>query len=745
MGLASVSLIGLTACSTPSSITPSKQHFLRPTDPPPGAMMTPLPDDARDVVADTGQQSMADGDVISITVTDMPVRDLLLALARDTKKNLDIHPGIKGAVTISAIDQTLPQILDRIAKQVDLRYEIDNSTILVSPDIPYLKVYQVDYVNMERTTETRNKVSTQVDTKQKDDPTGPGDSLPNQSDITLKTTGTNAFWASLESNLRALLKVTPQTAAAQPITDGVVGAPPLPGAAPMPAAAPSLGGSDEKGKRILAINRESGLITVFAPSVDHARVSEFLHSLMENAHRQVLIESTVVEVELNDDFQQGVDWQSLSNSAARTVNLNAPFMGNSLTNLANLPIFSLPTTVHSGDLGSITATIRALSQFGNTKVLSSPKIMAMNNQTSVLKVVENKVFFTVEASQTSNSDNAEKLINTHLQTVPVGLVMSVTPQISSDNVVTLNVRPTISSISGQVLDPNPHLADSNTENYIPEIQIKEMESLLRVHSGQIAVMGGLMQDKMVKGNTGLPILSRMPGMGSLFGYQNRTVTKSELVIFMRPVVMSHGKPRGPSVANSSASVNTVITPKAANGAPDPAALSIQRAPAMQPRSAELSGSNSQGGSSYLDFTGSGGQSSVVRSSPVPVAPAMQPVQPAAQQHVMPMQQQQPMQQPVPVQPQPMQQPMHQPQAMMPQQPMMQGGYGQPMQQPYAQPAMQQPMGYPMQPMQPQPISMQQGMQPQMMQGGYQQPMQQMQPMPAAAPMPVYNQQQMPMP
>ena len=127
-------------------------------------------------------------------------------------------------------------------------------------------------------------------------------------------------------------------------------------------------------------------------------------------------------------------------------------------------------------------------------------------------------------------------IDTNVNTVPVGLVMAVTPFIDQNEVVTLNVRPTISRIISFVADPNPALADAGVVSEIPVIQVREIESVLKIENGDTAVIGGLMQDQIEKSTTGVPILSSIPILGSLFRYQNDTYVKSELVIFIRPVV-----------------------------------------------------------------------------------------------------------------------------------------------------------------------------------------------------------------
>src|SRR5690606_33300275 len=181
-----------------------------------------------------------------------------------------------------------------------------------------------------------------------------------------------------------------------------------------------------------------------------------------------------------------------------------------------------------------------LNAFGNTRVLSSPKIMAINNQTAVLKVVDNQVYFSVQAQVTpSTNANAQPVVafTTTQNVVPVGFVMNVTPQIAENDMVVLNVRPTVSRIIDFVTDPNPDLARVHVDNRVPVIQSREFESVLRIPSGRIAVLGGLMQDSFEGRRDGLPVLSRIPVLGDAVSYRNDTSRKTELVIFLRPVVI----------------------------------------------------------------------------------------------------------------------------------------------------------------------------------------------------------------
>lgn len=213
--------------------------------------------------------------------------------------------------------------------------------------------------------------------------------------------------------------------------------------------------------------------------------------------------------------------------------------------MAAPPVTTL-TIDKSADPDALTGTIKLLEQFGDLKVLSSPKVMALNNQTAMLKVVDNKVYFTLEVDIEAATDTSPRLITytSTVHSVPIGFVMAVTPQVSEGEQVTLNVRPTISRIIGYVEDPSPALAEADVISLVPEVQVREVESILKVASGQIGVLGGLMQDTLDKNTDGIPGLSRIPWLGSLFSYRDDTATKTELIIFLRPVVIKQADVNG---------------------------------------------------------------------------------------------------------------------------------------------------------------------------------------------------------
>ncbi|HEY0563139.1 MAG TPA: pilus (MSHA type) biogenesis protein MshL, partial [Methylophilus sp.] len=314
-------------------------------------------------------------------------------------------------------------------------------------------------------------------------------------------------------------------------------------------------------------NPETGVISVRATSKQHEKVQEFIDRVMGSAKKQVLIEATIVEVQLSDSFQAGIDWSRLNNGpnnsgfvfgqtlGAKGVvfNPNVNFNPNTGTgvnnqfsagsvnqlNVQNTAGFVAGYLNPASAIGNIAASITLLKQFGDTKVLSSPKLMVLNNQTAILKVVDNLVYFTVQAQQSTLGGSVGGTLNsitTTPNTVPVGVVMSVTPQINDTSNVNINVRPTISKVLSFVSDPNPALT---VPSLIPQIQVREMESLLQIGSGNTAVLGGLMQDEIYRNTDKVPGLSEVPGVGEIFRGKNDATRKTELVIFLRPTVITN--------------------------------------------------------------------------------------------------------------------------------------------------------------------------------------------------------------
>ena len=510
----------------------------------------------------------------SIVVANQPVRDVLLAIAAETRVNVDVHPGVEGLVTLNAIDQTLKQILTRISRQVDMRYEIEGQTIHVMPDSPFLRNYRVDYVNMSLDTTETVSVATQILSGAVAGATGGATaSGDNNSTLRISNTSRHRFWETLERNVKDMLRETdkllPEGSSETFVSGrGQTGTSTTQAVAQRRAAAAARSGATTQTtpgqtqtqqatefveQRLtfreaasVIVNPEAGIVTVRATSRQHEKVAEFLEQVTGSARRQVLIETTVVEVNLNDSYQSGVDWSALATNGLG-YSIRQTFTGAGLASSAN--VFSLtysnPNPAAGGNLAS---TIKLLNTFGTTRVLSSPLLMVLNNQTAVLRVTDNLVYFTIKADTNTNANVSTTTFTTTQNVLPVGIIMNLTAQISDNDVVTLNVRPTVTAKIGEVQDPNPSLRGTLTtpsiDSKIPVTQTREMESVLRVASGQTAILGGLMIDSFVGTRGGLPIASRIPFFGDLVSFRDDKAEKRELVIFMRPVVVRNASTDG---------------------------------------------------------------------------------------------------------------------------------------------------------------------------------------------------------
>lgn len=440
----------------------------------------------------------------TVIVNEVPVRELLFSMARDSDMNIDIDSDISGVVTMNAIDQTLPKILDRLTRQVNINYRIEDGTLHVRKDVPYVHIYSIGYLNMSRASKGEVTVSTEISSTGAS-LEGGGGGGGNDSSTSVVNTSKNDFWGTLTTNLSALIEEDVKSSA-----------------------------TGKGGSQNIIVNRESGVMAIRATSRQHALVTKFIDKVLSSALRQVLIEATIAEVTLSDHYQAGIDWSviSLSSGSGATQSV----LGG---NLGIAPFFSANLSQVVGG-NQLDVTLKALETFGDVKVLSSPKIMALNNQTSILKVVDNEVYFSIEVTPAvidSGVVTTAAIIQTKFNTVPVGFVMSVTPFIDENDVVTLHVRPTISRIISTVEDPNPEFAAAGVVSEIPVVQVREIESVLKINNGDTAVIGGLMQDQINKKRTGIPLLSSIPFIGGLFSFQDDEYVKSELVIFIRPVVM----------------------------------------------------------------------------------------------------------------------------------------------------------------------------------------------------------------
>ncbi len=562
----SMAVLSLAGCTTAPPLIPSGSHI--GTEPArPSAPVASIPQPVDIPASLPKPKAVPRQETYSVVVNNVKVQELLFALARDAKINVDVHPGLNGTVTLNAIDQTLPQLLSRIARQVDMRYEIDGPNLVVMPDSPFLRTYRVDYVNLARDTTGSVSINTQITSSgggsSSSGSGGVGASAlggSNNSTTEVRNTGRNRFWESLEKNIKDILretdKILPEGSSETVIENEDVqtttGTGAQPGgtsgrrqAAPTNlAASPNAAMLQTTGTQIVRrttfreaasviVNPETGIVTVRATGRQHEKVHEFIDQVMMSAKRQVLIEATIAEVTLGNGYQQGIDWSRLRPDGSGFGIASAQLGANPTSNITPF-VINYST---AGKTLNVLSSINLLERFGTVKVLSSPKLSVLNNQTALLKVVDNIVYFEVKADTTTTANvGTTTAFTTTPRSVSVGLVMSVTPQISDNDNIVLNVRPTISRVTALARDPNPSIPASIPNN-VPQIQTRELESVLRVSNGDIAVLGGLMEDRIDYKTGRVPILGAIPAFGEALTSRDNAVQKTELVIFLRPIVI----------------------------------------------------------------------------------------------------------------------------------------------------------------------------------------------------------------
>ncbi len=477
---------------------------------------------------------------VSLTVTEgTPLRDVLLELARGAHVNMQIDPRITGSLIFTAADQPFRDVLKQLCDQANLRIRQNGAFIKVELDTPYVKSYPVDFPSFTRRTSSEVSIATNVFDADVtsggggNSTTGSRSGSTSNNNSTAKIAGQSDtdFWADLDKSLTRLLAANKS----QPlmITE---------------ASKSRDSRQQELFEASYTIDKQAGLVTVTGTDKQQRAVDNYLKRLRDKAMAQVLIEARIVEVELTDGFQSGINWQAVFSKSgpAATMGLAAGGAAASATN----GLFT--TSIKGSDFSTLLNLVRT---FGATRILSSPRLTVLNNQNAVLKVAKNEVYF-ITSAQYSTTVNASgvavsgsPVFTSTPHTVPVGLIMTVQPAIDTDRgLITMTLRPTISRIVNYVTDPSIGLnaaqagLTSSVSSQIPVLAVREMDSVLQVHSGEVVVMGGLMQDKSENTDQGVPPFDNWGLLGNLFKSRDNSATTSELVILLRATVLDRPIP-----------------------------------------------------------------------------------------------------------------------------------------------------------------------------------------------------------
>jgi general secretion pathway protein D len=496
--------------------------------------------------------------LVSVSVNQtIPLRDVLFELAGQANYNLQLDPRITGAVIFTAREKPFDSVIEQISDMAGLRYKFDEDYLRIELDTPYRKIYKINYLNYTRNSSAsvRNEISVVS-----------GDGADTGSGFEASGESSSDFWAELETNLTGLLEensakallVTKSDPQITAVDQGSAPVKPVlavdeKGNAEIEVKAPqailqvqslpvsaSEGAAEITATSSFTMNKQSGLVMVVATEKQHREVAEYLDVLRASVMSQVLIEAKVFEVTLSDEFSAGINWDMLRPIAKRytaDLALTTPALLWDDTSVSD--VFSIG---YAGD--RLDVLIEGISRFGALHAVANPRMTVLNNQAAVLNVATNIVYFNLEVDSSTSEGIRETTVTSELKNVPEGVLINVQPSVDLErNIISLAVRPTVTRIVNRVEDPGVAFAAADAglggqiTSLVPELNVQEIDSVVKMRSGEAIVMGGLMQDRNDAEQVGVPVLSEIPVFGGLFRKHRDKVTKTELVIFLRATII----------------------------------------------------------------------------------------------------------------------------------------------------------------------------------------------------------------
>ena len=504
-------------------------------------------------------ESMHSMPLVSVSVNQaVPLRDVLYELAQQAEYDLELDPNIHGAIIFTARNKPLDVVVARISNVAGLRYKFEDQFLRVEVDTPYIETYKIDYLSFIRS--NAGSVSTSVSVVS-------GEGADTGSSYSSNSDSTSDFWGELDLNLTQILggastgalktkndprisavEQNPEIAAISPQGaatvngDGSVSVQPPEAvlrveSLPVETEGEGFGAAEAGNGMTYSLNKQAGMINVYASERVHKQVKKYLDELRRSVTSQVLVEAKIFEVSLFDEYINGIDWNLMNGGEFGTgFNTTQSLFSTGSIAGVNSNFF---TSVIGNDFE---AAVIALSGFGTVRALASPRLTVLNNQSAVLNVATNKVFFEIDVdSETDDDTNVTTLeIDTEIKSVPEGVLINVQPSINQDDrTISMLVRPTITRIVSTVQDPSVQFVagDSGIVSEIPEVNIQEIDTVVKVRSGQPIVMGGLLQDRFVNEQEGVPVLGEVPILGAMFKNNSGSISKTELVIFLKATLI----------------------------------------------------------------------------------------------------------------------------------------------------------------------------------------------------------------
>ncbi len=481
-----------------------------------------------------------------IKVNRAQVKQFFMGLVEGTPYNMVVHPKVSGRITLDLKNVTVPEVMDVVRSVYGYDFEKTKTGYQVFPNTLGTRVFSVNYLDIKRKGKSQMRISSGQVTESPNVGRGAsggyqggsyqGGGFSNSgssgfgnrnrslvSGSEIETSSESTFWKELQKTIKLLL--------------------------------------GNKEGRSVVVSPQSGIVVARGMPGELRMVEKFLNRTQDVIQRQVIIEAKIVEVELSDAFQAGINWSALKATANNSFQLSqvgggSIFGGTGVTsnagnsgdlNPASLSQVVGSTTTALGGVFSMalnignnfSAFIELLQTQGDVQVLSSPKVSTINNQKAVIKVGQDE-FFITDVQSNTNIATGTSSTNSNVELTPFfsGVALDVIPQISSDNEIILHIHPSVSKVTEKVKDIG---LSSTTSLSVPLAisTIRESDSIIRAKDGQVVVIGGLMQDAIKDEDASVPFLSDLPLIGSLFKHVRKVKKKSELVILLKPIVVKN--------------------------------------------------------------------------------------------------------------------------------------------------------------------------------------------------------------
>lgn len=450
---------------------------------------------------------------LEIAASGVAAEQFFAAIVDDSSYSIAVHPEVSGTITLNLKDVTLDEALDVIESLYGYDIRRQGRVIQVYPAGIRTETIPLDYLYVKRSgmsstsinsggvsendpnSNNSNGSNNNSNSNNNQNSNGQGGNSQNgSSGINIYTENESDFWSELKETLTALV-------------------------------------GDEGGRSVI-VSPQAGLVTIRALPSEITAVKSFLDSTQEHLRRQVIIEAKIMEVTLNDDYQQGVKWDQVLGDIESTdigFSTTGSIAGNTISSaIGGVTSLSFLNKDFSG-------VIDLLSTQGNVQVLSSPRITATNNQKAIIKVGEDEYFVTDVSSTTTTGTSTTTTPEIDLTPFFSGIALDVTPQIDADGEVILHIHPSVTITDEQTKT----IRLSNEDIILPLAQssVRESDTIIRAKSGEIVVIGGLIETRKVNLESKTPFLGDIPIMGELFKSKSESVQKKELVILLKPIVI----------------------------------------------------------------------------------------------------------------------------------------------------------------------------------------------------------------